>query len=200
MTSPANRDVPGTTELGKEPVPLKGVDLSFLHAPPAPPPGHEKAPEPPDDTDASSSAESPGQDVDSPGQDAAAGEQDVASEDLEKAKPIIAYVPAKLRDRLKKTATATGRSYTDVLFDAVDELDSRLAEVFAEHLAAAPSNSLFSRRSRRATTSRPASGPSVQVPFRPYPADLAVLDDRATTYAAGNRSEFIRIVLQAYLP
>lgn len=210
--------------LGKSPVGLRGADLSFLATgggsakpPEAPAPAGDEEPNlVPEVT------EEPGLEPGRPGPEPApanaAGEEtdpprppdeqdesqkDAVAEADARPRPIVAYMPVRVRDQLKRIASTSSRTYVDVLFDAVDELDARLPEVFADHLAAAAPTSLFTHRSRRATVKAPTAGKKgatpVQVPFRIHPEDLAVVDERASIYAAGNRSEFIRIVLDAYL-
>ena len=113
---------------------------------------------------------------------------------------VVAYIQDKHRAKLKTHCQRTGKTYVDVLFEAVDELDSEFPEIFAEALAAQSRTSLFARRRQPAKTSAdPKAGSEVQVPFRMLLEDRAVLDERADRYTAGNRTEFIRVVLRTYL-
>ncbi|WP_157408156.1 hypothetical protein [Actinomadura atramentaria] len=188
--------------LGSVPVQPKAADLSFLSSrkPTRPTASTASPPVSPEDGESPAHASSPPAPVDERPLDRTArtGERQKGAVSPG---PVIAYIPSRLRDRLKRTAERTARTYTDVLFDAVDELDERLDGLFPGR-AGAPAKSLFSGRStRRRTPTGQRQDPTVQVPIRPpTPDDLAVLDDRAAQFAAGNRSEFIRVVLDAYLP
>lgn len=175
-------------ELGKTRTEAKGADLSFLTRP--------RSPHPPPDPDPVSDGQEQ-RETQEPAQQPPARPPAQAEATT---KPVIAYIPAKLRDQLKRVCGTTRRSYTEVLFDAVDDLDDHLGEVFAEHQPDRLQQSLFTRRRRlRPAAPGKTTVPLVQVPMRMLAADLALIDERAARFAAGNRSEFIRVVLRAYL-
>ncbi|SEG95047.1 hypothetical protein SAMN04489712_1622 [Thermomonospora echinospora] len=194
----------GRPKLGQEPIQPKGADLSFLNPRNRTAAADRQAPAdaaetPPAANDGPPPASPRSQDDHVQSDDHVQGRAEDGS-DGQAAKPVIVYIPSRLRTKLKKAAAGSGRTYTDVLFDAVDALDAHLPDLFKGHPAAPSPGSLFSRRSVRGrpTSTRPA--PNVQVPIRPPTiADLQVLDDRANRYTAGNRSEFVRVVLSAYL-
>lgn len=113
---------------------------------------------------------------------------------------VVAYVQDKHRTKLKALCARTGKTYVDVLFEAVDELDDELPQIFAGALAAQARESRFARRRQPSKVSAdPKAGGEVQVPFRMLLEDRAVLDELATQYTGGNRTELIRVVLRTYL-
>lgn len=179
------------TGLGREPVKPLGANLSFLSNGPGgrpaqstPPPVAESRPEqskPEKEEEITQVKEHV---------------REVKADSRAEAQPVVVYIPIRTRERLKAYCGRTGRTYTDVVLDAVEELDSQLSEVFAQQVGVRSPGGLFSRR----TTRRPRTGePGVQIPLRLSPEDLEVLDERVTEYAEGNRSLFIRAVLDSYL-
>jgi hypothetical protein len=184
----------GGSDLGKRPTSPRRADLSFLASGPPkktpeeePPPAQGKEPEaqePPEPAQEEGSA--------TPTEQAIRGRPDATG----RAQAIVVYVPIRTRERLKAFCTATGRTYTDVVLDAVEELDAQLGDVFAQHLPSRSPGGLFSRRTPR----RPRTGePGVQIPLRMAPDDLTILDARVEQYAEANRSLFVRVVLDTYL-
>jgi hypothetical protein len=107
---------------------------------------------------------------------------------------VIVYLAVSLRSRLRSHAATTGRSHTQIVFDALNDTHTRLAELTG---AAVPEDGLFvAQRSGR----RQDREDRVQVSIRPNQENLAVIDGLAGRHTAGNRSALIAAALDAYLP
>ncbi|MEU4423525.1 hypothetical protein AB0F81_23095 [Actinoplanes sp. NPDC024001] len=111
---------------------------------------------------------------------------------------VVVYLSVSLRSRLRAHAAATGRSHTQLVFDALNATHDRLAELVAvSGPAAAPADGIFvAQRTGR----RRHSEDQVQVSIRPHAANLAVIDDLAARHTTGNRSALIATALDEYLP
>ena len=110
---------------------------------------------------------------------------------------VVVYLSVSLRSRLRARAAATGRSHTQLVFDALNATHDRLAELTATSAPAAVADGIFvAQRTGR----RQHSEDQVQVSIRPNPANLAVIDDLATRHTAGNRSALIATALDEFLP
>jgi len=188
----------GGSDLGKRPTPPRRADLSFLASGPP-----KKSPDEPSEQqqDKSSEPQEPPKQPEPPQEEGSTTATDQAVRDrrpaaVGRSQAIVVYVPIRTRDRLKAFCATTGRTYTDVVLDAVEDLDAQLGEIFAQRLPARSPGGLFSRRTPR----RPRTGePGVQIPLRMAQEDLAILDARVEQYAEQNRSLFVRAVLDTYL-
>jgi hypothetical protein len=111
---------------------------------------------------------------------------------------VVVYLPVGVRSRLREQAAATGRSHTQLVFDALNATHTRLADLTgAGGEPGGEADGIFvTQRSgrRRHTEDR------VQVSIRPAPANLAVIDDLAARHTTGNRSALIAAALDEFLP
>jgi hypothetical protein len=112
-------------------------------------------------------------------------------------RPVVVYLPAALRGRLRAAATAETTTHTDLVLAALDATHSQLAGRFS---AADPApSSLFAAQGRRRRRQR-QDEPQVQVSLRPVSDDLAVIDGLVETVGASSRSAMIAAALDLYLP
>ncbi|MFC7530641.1 hypothetical protein [Actinoplanes sp. GCM10030250] len=111
---------------------------------------------------------------------------------------VVVYLSVSLRARLRAQATATGRSHTQLVFDALNATHDRLPDLVAGGGAvAASADGIFvAQRTGR----RQHSEDQVQVSIRPNPANLAVIDRLAARHTTGNRSALIAVALDEFLP
>jgi hypothetical protein len=111
---------------------------------------------------------------------------------------VVVYLPVSLRSRLRAHAAATGRSHTQLVFDALNATHDRFGDLVTAHgPAAAVADGIFvAQRTGR----RQHSEDQVQVSIRPNPANLAVIDDLAARHTTGNRSALIATALDEFLP
>ena len=110
---------------------------------------------------------------------------------------VVVYLAVSLRSRLRAHATTTGRSHTQIVFDALNDTHSRMAELTGGPLPGSAQDGLFVvQRSVR----RQHREDRVQVSIRPNPENLAVIDGLAGQHTAGNRSALIAAALDAHLP
>ncbi|MEV6350434.1 hypothetical protein [Actinoplanes sp. NPDC051851] len=110
---------------------------------------------------------------------------------------VVVYLSVTLRSRLRAHAAETGRSHTQIVFDALNATHARLAELLGGGRAEAPLDGLFVvQRSGR----RQHREDRVQVSIRPNRANLAVIDQLARRYGSGNRSALVAAALDAFLP
>ncbi|MFI1988573.1 hypothetical protein [Actinoplanes sp. NPDC020271] len=107
---------------------------------------------------------------------------------------VIVYLAVSVRSRLRAHAAATGRSHTQIVFDALNDTHPRLAELTGTPM---PEDGLFvAQRPGR----RQHLEDQVQVSIRPNQENLAVIDGLAGRHTGGNRSALIAAALDAYLP
>ncbi|WP_430791433.1 hypothetical protein [Actinoplanes sp. G11-F43] len=109
---------------------------------------------------------------------------------------VVVYLPVSVRSRLRELAAATGRSHTQLVFDALNATHARLVDLLSSGRHG-PSDGIFlaqrsGRRRHRETR--------VQVSIRPHPANLAVIDELAARHTTGNRSALISTALDEFLP
>ncbi|MDI6101099.1 hypothetical protein QLQ12_21020 [Actinoplanes sp. NEAU-A12] len=111
---------------------------------------------------------------------------------------VVVYLPVGVRSRLRERAAATGRSHTQLVFDALNATHTRLADVLggAAEAAGETDGIFLVQRSGR----RRHREDQVQVSIRPHPANLAVIDDLAARHTTGNRSALIAAALDEFLP
>jgi hypothetical protein len=110
---------------------------------------------------------------------------------------VVVYLPVGVRSRLRERAAATGRSHTQLVFDALNATHTRLAEVVGGAEPDGGTDGIFlSQRSGR----RRHREDRVQVSIRPHPANLAVIDELAARHTTGNRSALIAAALDEFLP
>jgi hypothetical protein len=111
---------------------------------------------------------------------------------------VVVYLSVSLRSRLRAFATASGRSHTQIVFDALNATHDKLsALVTAGGPASAAADGIFlAQRTGR----RQHREDQVQVSIRPHPANLAVIDQLAALHTVGNRSALIAVALEAFLP
>ncbi|MEV4278780.1 hypothetical protein [Actinoplanes xinjiangensis] len=110
---------------------------------------------------------------------------------------VVVYLPVSVRSRLRERAAATGRSHTQLVFDALNATHTRLAEVVGGTEPDGETDGIFlSQRSGR----RRHREDRVQVSIRPHPANLAVIDELAARHTTGNRSALIAAALDEHLP
>jgi hypothetical protein len=110
---------------------------------------------------------------------------------------VVVYLPVGVRSRLRERAAATGRSHTQLVFDALNATHTRLAEVVGGDEPDGETDGIFvSQRSGR----RRHREDRVQVSIRPHPANLAVIDELAARHTTGNRSALIAAALDVFLP
>ncbi len=112
--------------------------------------------------------------------------------------PIIVYLSASLRDRLRHHATSTGRSYTELTLEALDATHRRLGDLVADATSATTRpGSLFTGapRPRRLRHDEP----QVQVSLRLLRQDIDVIDRLVTDLQAPNRSSLVATALGAHL-
>ena len=110
---------------------------------------------------------------------------------------MVVYLPVGVRSRLRERAAATGRSHTQLVFDALNATHTRLAEVVGGAESPGETDGIFlSQRSGR----RRHREDRVQVSIRPHPANLAVIDELAARHTTGNRSALIAAALDEFLP
>lgn len=117
---------------------------------------------------------------------------DVDQDAATRTKPVIIYLPDRLRGRLRRAAI--GSTQLDVMLDAVERTESAgiLGRLVAEHQAPDTAG-LFARKTPR------GSGTNVQVNVRAMQQHIAVLDRLAARYNT-NRSELVRVALDHVLP
>jgi len=108
--------------------------------------------------------------------------------------PIVVYVSASIRERLRNGAG--DRTFTDVVLMALDATHAKLQSRFGE--APSSTKSMFAGRGR--PTTRRHAEPHVQVSLRPLRNDLAVIDQLTTDLNAPSRSAMINAALDEYLP
>lgn len=111
---------------------------------------------------------------------------------------VVVYLPVGVRSRLRERAAATGRSHTQLVFDALNATHTRLAEVVGEdgEPGGGTDGIFLTQRSGR----RRHREDRVQVSIRPHPANLAVIDELAARHTTGNRSALIAAALDEFLP
>ncbi|WP_433790440.1 hypothetical protein [Actinoplanes sp. CA-252034] len=111
---------------------------------------------------------------------------------------VVVYLPVGVRSRLRELAADTGRSHTQLVFDALNATHTRLAEVVGgDGEPVAESDGIFiTQRSGR----RRHREDRVQVSIRPHPVNLAVIDELAARHTTGNRSALIAAALDEFLP
>jgi hypothetical protein len=110
---------------------------------------------------------------------------------------VVVYLSVSVRSRLRAQAAATGRSHTQLVFDALNATHDRLGDLVAVSGPAAVADGIFvAQRTGR----RQHSEDQVQVSIRPNPANLAVIDSLAARHTAGNRSALIATALDDFLP
>lgn len=111
---------------------------------------------------------------------------------------VIVYLSVGIRARLRALAAATGRSHTQLVFDALNATHTRLEGLVGPVTdQPGPADGIFltqrsGRRRHRETR--------VQVSIRPHPDNLAVIDDLAARHTTGNRSALIAAALDEFLP
>ncbi len=111
---------------------------------------------------------------------------------------VVVYLPVSLRSRLRERAAATGRSHTQLVFDALNATHTRLDGLlgtFADRTGPVDGIFLAQRSGRRRHRED-----RVQVSIRPHPANLAVIDELAARHTTGNRSALIAAALDEFLP
>jgi len=107
--------------------------------------------------------------------------------------PIVVYLPASLRERLR--ARATGQTtFTDLVLSALDATHERLGDHFTP---AAASTSMFTGRGPRRRLRH--DEPQVQVSLRPVTDDLTIIDQLTASLGAPSRSALITAALDLYL-
>jgi hypothetical protein len=109
------------------------------------------------------------------------------------------YLPVSVRDRLRDYVDdrrREGLTFTDVVFDAFDDQQRRLAELVGRP-GGRGRGSMFQGRER---LRRRHEEPQVQATLRPSPEDLKVIDQLVKDHHAGSRSALITAVLDAFLP
>ena len=111
-------------------------------------------------------------------------------------RPIIAYVPASLMERLRQRRLHDRVTYTDIALDAVEATYHRLPELLAPYRPAAHTGSLFVRSGKATSFTQE---PHVQVNLRFSAQNLEVLDRLTEELAAPNRSVLIATALDNYL-
>lgn len=105
------------------------------------------------------------------------------------------YVPGSLRRQLRTyAANHPGRTYTDIVLDAIEANAARLGDLLAK--PPTRTGPLFAGRT---PLRRRHDEDQVQITLRPAPDDLAVIDALVDEHRATNRSEFIAVALAAYL-
>ena len=111
---------------------------------------------------------------------------------------VVVYLSVSLRSRLRAYAAVSGRSHTQIVFDALNATHARLAELAGESTAdMAPVDGIFvAQRSGR----RQHREDRVQVSIRPNAPNLAVIDRLAALHTEGNRSALTALALDAFLP
>lgn len=111
--------------------------------------------------------------------------------------PIIVYLSASLRDRLRHHATSTGRSYTELTLEALDATHRRLGDLVADATSATtrPGSLFTGARPRRLRHDEP----QVQVSLRLLRQDIDVIDRLVTDLQAPNRSSLVATALGAHL-
>jgi hypothetical protein len=109
---------------------------------------------------------------------------------------VVVYLAVSLRSRLRAHAAATGRSHTQIVFDALNDTHTRLTELTGTPMPEPVRDGIFvAQRSGR----RQHREDQVQVSIRPNPENLAVIDGLAGRHTAGNRSALIAAALDAHL-
>lgn len=114
----------------------------------------------------------------------------------EEIQPIVVYLPASLRERLRAHRATTGDPLTTIAFDAVEAAHANFDELLAPYRPTTGAG-LFTHRAPRRIQHQE---PQVQVGLRPSRADLAVLDQLAQHHNAPNRSALLAVALNLYLP
>jgi hypothetical protein len=108
--------------------------------------------------------------------------------------PIVVYVSASIRERLRNGAGEW--TFTDIVLMALDATHANLQTRFVEQPA--PGKSMFAGRGR--ATTRRHTEPHVQISLRPLRDDLAVIDRLSSELNAPSRSALINAALDEYLP
>ena len=109
---------------------------------------------------------------------------------------VIVYVPASLRDQLRKLTMEQDVTYTQLVLDAIDATHERLGALLS-HGSPARTRSLFQQPA--APRRRRHEEPHVQVSLRLVPEDLAVIDRLTVELNAGSRSHLVATALSAHL-
>jgi hypothetical protein len=112
---------------------------------------------------------------------------------------VVIYLSISLRGRLRTYAKDTGRSHTQIVFDALNATHDRLAELVAAGSSQPvdqPDGLFVVQRSTRQLHDED----QVQVSIRPNPTNLAVIDQLAERHTSGNRTALIAVALDEYLP
>lgn len=108
---------------------------------------------------------------------------------------VVVYLSVSLRSRLRDRAAVTGRTHTQLVFDALNATHTRIGDLIGEDQA--PSDGIF--LAQRAGRRRHIED-RVQVSIRPHPSNLAVIDELAARHTTGNRSALIATALDEFLP
>jgi hypothetical protein len=111
----------------------------------------------------------------------------------ERARPVVAYLPLSLKNRLKATRDRDGLSYTLVVLTAVDAVKDRLVDRWQ---ASRPQGSSFVgwKRARQQHAE-----PLVPITLRLVAEDEDTLDGIWRAAEAPNRSAYIAAALEEYL-
>ncbi len=111
--------------------------------------------------------------------------------------PVIVYLSASLRDRVRERVASTRVTYTELTLEAIDATHPRLGDILAERRPKARESSLFRGPSRPRRQHH--DEPQVQVSLRPARRDLEVIDRLVVELGASSRSALIATALTAYL-
>ncbi|MFE4455780.1 hypothetical protein ACFROC_00350 [Nocardia tengchongensis] len=100
----------------------------------------------------------------------------------------------------EKQARGKGRSYGEVVLDAIEEFETELREHFQGLATAEPSGRLFKRVDRSRPRRRRHTEPPVKIPLAGIIADdIKQLDELVAEWKAGSRSALVDEALKLYL-
>ncbi|MEC3920368.1 hypothetical protein [Nocardia sp. CDC160] len=117
-----------------------------------------------------------------------------------------AHVAARVAEALRhlthseKQQRGKGRSYGEVVLDAIEEFETELRQHFQELANAKPSGRLFRRVDQTRPRRRRHTEPPVKIPLAGIIApDIELLDNLVVEWQAGSRSALVDEALQLYL-
>lgn len=117
-----------------------------------------------------------------------------------------AHVAARVAEALRhlthseKQQRGKGRSYGEVVLDAIEEHETELRQHFQELVNAKPSGRLFSRVDQTRPRRRRHTEPPVKIPLAYIIApDIQLLDNLVDEWQAGSRSALVDEALKRYL-
>lgn len=117
-----------------------------------------------------------------------------------------AHVSARIAQALRqlthgeKQQRGKGRSYGEVVLDAIEKFETELRQHFQQQAGAAPAGRLFRRVDQTRPKRRRHTEPPVKIPLAGIIApDIELLDNLVIEWQAGSRSALVEEALKLYL-